>query len=91
MREFCRKLGAALTIMFGFIWQEPIDVTLRRLRLLQVGLIISSQFMLYRILDQLKVFDGEHAVMAYATIAGALITQIWSSIGSLHKPIERDE
>lgn len=85
------RLKDALINMFGFIWTQPIDMTLRRLRLLQVGLILSSQFMLWDIVNRLGAFEGEHAVMAYVTIASALITQIWAAIGSIHKPIGKDE
>lgn len=79
-----------LTNMFGFIWQQPIDVTLSRMKLLHVGLIVSSQIMIYRIIDRLGTFEGEHAVMAYVTIAGALITQIWAAVATLHKSNGQD-
>lgn len=78
-----------LTNMFGFIWQQPIDVTLSRMKLLHVGLIVSSQIMIYRIIDRLGTFEGEHAIMAYVTIAGALITQIWAAVATLHRSADK--
>ena len=78
-----------LTNMFGFIWKSPIDETLARMKLLHVGLIVSSQIMIYRIIDRLGTFEGEHAIMAYVTIAGALITQIWAAVATLHRSSDK--
>lgn len=79
----------ALINMFGFMWRQPIDVTLSRMKLLHVGLIVSSQIMIYRIIDRLGTFEGEHAIMAYVTISGALITQIWAAVATLHRSADK--
>jgi len=75
----------ALKAMFSFIWQQPIHITLRQLRIVQIGLIISSQLLLWRIVDALKVLDPSQAAMAFGVISAALIAQIWASVAGMHK------
>lgn len=75
----------AFKAVFGFIWTQPLHVTLRQLRVVQIGLIISSQLLLWRIVDALKVLDPSQAAMAFGAIAAALIAQIWTSVAGMHK------
>ena len=75
----------AFKAVFGFIWTQPLHITLRQLRVVQIGLIISSQLLLWRIADALKVLDPSQAAMAFGAIAAALIAQIWSSVAGMHK------
>ena len=77
--------------MFGFIWTQPIHITLRQMRLVHVGLIISSQLLLWRIVDNLETLDPMESAMAYGTIASALIVAIWASINGLHKSNGKDD
>lgn len=77
--------------MFGFIVKQPIHVTLRQMRIIQVALIISSQMLLWRIVDALKVLDPAQAAMAFGAIAAALIAQIWSAVSSIHKGNAKDD
>jgi hypothetical protein len=77
--------------MFGFIWQQPIHVTLRQMRIVQIALVISSQLLLWRIVDNLKALDAAQAAMAYGAIAAALIVQIWQSINGMHKANLKDD
>lgn len=72
--------------MFGFIVSQPIHKTLRDLRLIQVGLIVSSQLILWRIVDRLEALDPSQAAMAYGTIAVTLIAAIWKAVDGLHRP-----
>jgi MFS superfamily sulfate permease-like transporter len=76
--------------MFGFIIRQPIHQTLRQMRLVSVYLIISSQMLLWYIVDQLYKLDPSQAAMAYATIAATLIAAIWKGVDSLHKPNDKD-
>jgi len=77
--------------MFGFIWQQPIHVTLRQMRIVPVGLIISSQLLLWEIVRSLKVLDATQAAMAFGAIAAALIAAIWKGVDSLHRSNIRDD
>ncbi len=77
--------------MFGFIIRQPIHVTLRQMRIIQVALIVSSQMLLWRIVDALKVLDPSQAAMAFGAIAAALIAQIWSAVNSMHKANLKDD
>lgn len=77
--------------MFGFIWQQPIHVTLRQMRIVPVGLIISSQLLLWEIVRSLKVLDATQAAMAFGAIAAALIAAIWKSVDSLHRSNLKDD
>jgi hypothetical protein len=82
---------AAFEKMFGFIWQQPIHVTLRQMRIVPVGLIISSQLLLWEIVRSLKVLDATQAAMAFGAIAAALIAAIWKGVDSLHRSNIRDD
>lgn len=79
-----------LSKMFGFMWRQPVHLTLRQLRIVPLGLIISSQMLVWEIVAHMKSLDGEQAAMAYGTIAVTLITAIWKGIDSLHKPNQPD-
>ena len=77
--------------MFGFIFNQPIHITLRQMRIVPVGLIISSQLLLWRIVDALKVLDATQAAMAFGAIAAALIAAIWKGVDSLHRSNIKDD
>lgn len=77
--------------MFGFIFSQPIHVTLRQMRIAQVLLIFSSQALLWKIVDELKLLDPAQAAMAFGAIAAALIAAIWKGVDSLHKGNIKDD
>jgi len=77
--------------MFGFIFSQPIHVTLRQMRIAQVLLICSSQALLWKIVDELKLLDPAQAAMAFGAIAAALIAAIWKGVDSLHKGNIKDD
>ena len=79
-----------LNNMFGFIIKQPFHHSLRQMRLVPVSLIISSQMLLWHIVDQLYKLDPAQAAMAYASIAATLIAAIWKGVDSLHKPNDKD-
>lgn len=81
----------AFKAVFGFMWQQPLHVTLRQMRIVPVGLIISSQLLLWEIVRTLKLLDPTQAAMAFATIAAALIAAIWKGVDSLHRANVKDE
>lgn len=77
--------------MLGFIIKQPLHVTLRQMRVVQIALIISSQILLYRIVDNMKTLDPTQAAIAYGVLAAALVTQIWTSVSGMHKGNTRDD
>lgn len=77
--------------IFGFIFSQPIHVTLRQMRIAQVMLIFSSQALLWKIVDELKLLDPTQAAMAFGAIAAALIAAIWKGVDSLHKGNIKDD
>lgn len=85
------QLFAVIDNMFGFIWKQPIHATLRQMRIVQIALILNSQYLLWAVVDRLKTLDPVQAAMAYATIAAALITQIWAAVGTINKATSKDE
>ena len=85
------QLRDAINNVLGFMWQQPLHQTLRQMRLIQVGLVINSQWLLWVIIDKLQVLEPTQAAMALGAIAAALITQIWAAVASLSKANGRDE
>ena len=77
--------------VLGFIVKQPLHVTLRQMRVVQIALIVSSQILLYRIVDNMKELDPTQAAIAYGVLAAALVTQIWTSISSIHKGTGKDD
>ncbi|MBP93801.1 MAG: hypothetical protein CMC55_06765 [Flavobacteriaceae bacterium] len=61
--------------MFGFVWKQPIHKTLKDMAILQVGLVISSQIMLIRIVESI-----EDKNESYTAIALLLIGQIFAAV-----------
>lgn len=84
------RLKDALNNMFSFIWTQPIHVTLRQMRFVHIAIIISSQWLLFKIVGKLSVLDPVQAAIAYGAIAAAIIAAIWKGIDGLHKPNVKD-
>ena len=77
--------------VLGFIIKQPLHVTLRQMRVVPVGLIISSQLLLWEIVRTLKLLDPSQAAMAFGAIAAALIAAIWKGVDSLHRSNIKDD
>ena len=77
--------------VLGFIVKQPLHVTLRQMRIVPVGLIISSQLLLWEIVRTLKLLDPSQAAMAFGAIAAALIAAIWKGVDSLHRSNIKDD
>ena len=85
------QLKDATNSMFSFIWTQPIHVTLRQMRLIQVGLIVNSQILLWHIVDRLQnLADPMQVAGAYGAIAATLITSIWACVNALNKSNGQD-
>lgn len=81
----------ALDNMLGFIIKQPLHVTLRQMRIVPVGLVISSQLLLWEVVRSLKVLDPAQAAMAYSAIGLALITAIWQGLKHITDKAEKDD
>ena len=81
----------ALDNVSGFIIKQPLHITLRQMRIVPVGLIISSQLLLWEIVRTLKLLDPSQAAMAFGAIAAALIAAIWKGVDSLHRSNIKDD
>ena len=66
----------ALDNVLGFIIKQPLHITLRQMRIVPVGLIISSQLLLWEIVRTLKLLDPSQAAMAFGAIAAALMHDV---------------
>ena len=77
--------------VLGFIIKQPLHITLRQMRIVPVGLIISSQLLLWEIVRTLKLLDPSQAAMAFGAIAAALIAAIWKGVDSLHRSNLKDD
>ncbi len=81
----------AFKAVFGFMWQQPLHVTLRQMRIVPVGLIISSQLLLWEIVRSLKQLDPVQAAIAYSAIGMALITAIWQGLKYIREGNVKDD
>lgn len=77
--------------VFGFMVKQPLHVTLRQMRIVPVGLIISSQLLLWEIVRMLKILDPTQAAMAYSAIGLALITSIWQGLKHITDSTSKDD
>jgi hypothetical protein len=71
--------------------KQPLHVTLRQMRIVPVGLIISSQLLLWEIVRMLKILDPTQAAMAYSAIGLALITSIWQGLKHITDSTSKDD
>lgn len=85
------SLTEAISNVFGFMVKQPLHITLRQMRIVPVGLIISSQLLLWEIVRTLKLLDPSQAAMAFGAIAAALIAAIWKGVDSLHRSNIKDD
>lgn len=85
------SLAEAISNVFGFMVKQPLHITLRQMRIVPVGLIISSQLLLWEIVRTLKLLDPSQAAMAFGAIAAALIAAIWKGVDSLHRSNIKDD
>ena len=81
----------AFKAVFSFLWTQPLHVTLRQMRVIPVGLIISSQLLLWEIVRSLKSLDPTQSAMAYSAIGLALITSIWQGLKHITDKAAKDD
>ena len=85
------SLLEAIENVFGFMVKQPLHITLRQMRIVPVGLIVSSQLLLWEIVRTLKLLDPSQAAMAFGAIAAALIAAVWKGVDSLHRSNLKDD
>ena len=85
------SLAEAISNVLGFMVKQPLHITLRQMRIVPVGLIISSQLLLWEIVRTLKLLDPSQAAMAFGAIAASLIAAIWKGVDSLHRSNIKDD
>jgi hypothetical protein len=81
----------AFKAVFSFMWTQPLHVTLRQMRVIPVGLIVSSQLLLWEIVRSLKSLDPTQSAMAYSAIGLALITSIWQGLKHITDKAAKDD
>ena len=85
------SLLEAVENVFGFMVKQPLHITLRQMRIVPVGLVISSQLLLWEIVRMLKILDPTQAAMAYSAIGLALITSIWQGLKHITDSTSKDD
>jgi hypothetical protein len=85
------EIKKALINMFGFIWTQPIYITLRKMRLVPVSMLANAVALLWYIAIQLKTLDPIQAAIAYGAIAAALIPTIVVGLNSLLKANDKED
>lgn len=81
----------SLKTVFGIYLNQPLHTTLRQLKFVPVGLIVSSQLILWEIIQRLESMDNEQASVALGAIAAALIAAIWKGLEMTQARHEKDE
>lgn len=83
-----------ITVMFGFIWTQPIHKTLRQMRIATITLLGVSVHMMYRLIDiieQGSTLSPEQTVGAVGVLAAAVFATIWRGISNLSEPHKNDD
>ena len=76
--------------MFGFIIEQPVHVTLRQMRLVQVFVIINSQALLWHICNVMVKLDTTQAAIGLTAVMLAEVGAIWKCVDSLRMANRKD-
>lgn len=79
--------------MFGFIWNQPIHITLRQMRFVSVSLILVSVDIMYRLLaviESSKALDSVEGLSAMGVLALGLFTALWKAVDNITAPHKLD-
>lgn len=85
------RLKRIFNNMFGFIFSQPIHVTLRQMRFITVGVIINSQMLLWYICDIMLQLDSTQAAIGLSAAMLAEVAAIWKCVDSFSSAIKKDE
>lgn len=85
------RLKQIFDAMIGGYLKQPLHTSLRQLKFVPVGLIVSSQLILWEIVQKLDAMDNEQATVALGAIAAALIAAIWKGLETTQARFEKDE
>lgn len=80
-------------LMFGFIINQPLHVTLRQMRLATIVLLGVSCHIMYLLVDILEravTLSTPQTVVVVGTLASAVVAAIWKGVDNLSKGHEAD-
>lgn len=80
----------AVNKMFGYIFEQPLHVTLRQMRLIHIFALYSADRLLWALVGMLADFDPVAAATATGAIAAALIAAIWRGLDGLNNTVKKD-
>jgi len=66
--------------MLGFLITQPLHVSLRQMRLIQVFVILNSQALVWHICDIMMTLDATQAAMGLSAVLLAEIAAIWKCV-----------
>jgi len=72
--------------VFGFLWQDPLHESLRKLRLVSVGLILVNVDIMYRlvaVIEQSKALDSTEGLSAMGVLALGVLTSLWKAVDNI--------
>ena len=76
--------------MFGFIFEQPLHITLRQMRIVHIFALYSADRLVWDLVGLLKGLDKTAAATATGAIAAALIAAIWRGLDGLNNPVNKD-
>lgn len=79
-----------LTNMFGFMWSQPWTKTLRQTRIISVGFVIFSTWLIYEIWLTIKPAIADNPADAWPFLL-ALLAGTWKAISSFAEAHKDDD
>lgn len=79
------KLSEVLTNMFGFIWQGPIDETLRRMKVVYILALFVTYQWCEKLITQAMSLTSEQASME---LVGLYFVQFFTLVGIFWKSVQ---
>lgn len=77
--------------VFGFMISQPLHVTLRQMRLIQVSVIINSQMLLWYICELMLSLDSTQAAIGLSSVMVLEVAAIWKCVDSLRLGNVKDQ
>ena len=80
------QLNDAINNIFSFLWTDPLHESLRKMRLVSVGLIIVSVDIMYalvRVIENSKALDSIEGLSAMGVLALGVFTSLWKAVDNI--------
>lgn len=80
--------------VFSFIWTNPLHESLRKMRLVSVGLICVSVDIMYRlvaVIEQSKALDSVEGLSAMGVLALGVFTSLWKAVDNITTKHGKDD